>query len=754
MNDIVLKEEQSKLNSVLEYIRKEKIRLEEEEKKQAAEVKKQKLAAGGSFTMDLFVAEKIYAISERLLKNIFKSLSTPYFTRIDFRNDEEKSERKYYIGKWGVSNTKTQEPIVIDWRSPIANLYYTHQVGSAEYSTPEGEVTGEILLKRLFNIEEGQIKNIIEADIISEGDYLNDVLSDHADARLKDIVTTIQSEQNAVLRYNHRAPIIVQGVAGAGKTTIALHRIMWMLYTFQKTMEPKNIMVIAPSPLFLDYISAVLPDMGVEDVIQETFYGLACRLCSAKLYNVDDSYILLNLLDKNVSDLDKTKYINYAKFKGSLVFKEILNEYIANLYKYILPKEGLYIKTKQVISYDKIISMFINELSPFNFSDRKKELKKSLSNIYNTKTKIEQNSVESKVKKRANLVREVYKDDAEKRQSLMKELYKARDEKIAEIDEFSKNTVKNYIDKLKVPTLLDSYKHFLSEYIPSEKFIDYTDEWNILKEITLKNLQSKKMETSDIPPLLILQEKLFGHKETLDIHHTVLDEAQDFSPFMFDTLKSLTHNNSFTIVGDLAQGIYAYQGVQNWGKMKNDVFDETSSYFELVTSYRNTVEIMNLAEKCAIRHSQGRTPAKPVLRHGEMPKLIKANNLIDDIAAEIQKHLDGNMKSIAVIDKMPNDCIDIYKKLKKKIPDIKYLDDKNTVYEGGIMVMPAYLCKGLEFDCVIIANAEESNFPDDFLHSRLLYVCMTRPIHKLSLYYTDSASKLVDENLCEQVNSI
>ena len=748
MNDIIIKEEQTKLNSVLEYIQKEKERLEAEEKKQAAEVKKQKLAAGGSFTMDLFVAEKIYSISTRLLKNIFKSLSTPYFTRIDFVNDDDKKQIEYYIGKWGVSNNKTQESIVVDWRSPIANLYYTHQVGPAEYTTPEGEVTGEILLKRLFDIEEGKIKSIIEADIISEGDYLNDVLSDHADARLKDIVTTIQSEQNAVLRYNHRAPLIVQGVAGAGKTTIALHRIMWMLYTFQKTMEPKNIMVIAPSPLFLDYISAVLPDMGVEDVIQETFYGLACRLCSARLYGVDDSYILLKLLDNAVTPDEKSKYINYAKFKGSLIFKKILLDYISQIPEQILPAHGLYLGSKQIFSRSEIHSVFNNELSPFNLMDRKKELRKYLNNVLSAQVTMEKNAVEAKVKKRANLLREVYKKDDDKRMSLMKELYNARDEKIAQISEFSKSAVAEYIDKIKILPLIESYRDFLTNYEISEQYAEYFASWASLCEITLANLDNKKMETADIPPLLILQKELFGHKETLDIHHTVLDEAQDFSPFMFDTLKSLTHNHSFTIVGDLAQGIYAYQGVQDWSKMKDDVFDETSSYFELVTSYRNTVEIMNLAEHCAMRHSQNRTPAKPVLRHGEKPKLIRTSTPVNAIAAEIKAHLQSGMKTIAVIDKMPADCKKLYDKLKKEIPEVKYLDDKDTVYEGGIMVMPAYLCKGLEFDCVIIANAEEDNFPDEFLHSRLLYVCMTRPIHNLSIYYNNNVTKLVDKNLC------
>lgn len=747
MNNIILDEENKKLTSVIQYVKKEKIRLTEAEENQAREAEKLKLAAAGSFTMDSFVAEKVHNISKRLLNNIKKSLETPYFTRLDFKNSSTKQISQLYIGKWGITDPKTQKPIVVDWRSPVANLYYTHQVGPADYDTPDGNVKGDILLKRLFEIKNAEIKSIIEADIISEGEYLNDVLSDHADARLKDIVTTIQSEQNAVLRCNHRIPLIVQGVAGAGKTTIALHRIMWMLYTYQETMEPENVMVIAPSPLFLDYISAVLPDMGVEDVIQETFYGLACRLCGKKLYKVDDSSVLLKLLDNHADEYEKQKVKDYAKFKGSLKYKKILENYIKTLPNLILPGGGLYLNKKQVLSAEKINDIFVNELSPFNFFERKKELGKSLNNTYSAFINFEKNSLQMTVKKRANLIRELYKDDTEKRQKLMLELYAKRDSKLSEIDNCAKSSVNDYLNKITIPSLLECYENFLTDYVPQET----PAVWNTVKEITLSNFKSKTMETADIPPLLMLQKTLYGHKERLNIHHTVLDEAQDFSPFMFDTLKSFTHNHSFTIVGDLAQGIYAYQGVEDWLNMKEEVFDETSQYFELVTSYRNTVEIMNVAESCAMRHSKNRTPAKPVLRHGKKPQLIKTSSVIDKIASEIKEHKKNKMKTIAVIDKMPSDCKKLYKELKKQISEIEYLDDKDMVYRGGIMVMPAYLCKGLEFDCVIIANCEHDNFSDDFLHSRLLYVCLTRPIHNLSIYYTNKHSELVDASLCENI---
>ena len=553
--------------SIMAYIASEIERLTPLEKKQHLELTDLIAATGGNYSIDLFVASKMYEMTQRTLLGLGHAVTSPFFTRVDFVPNG-KELQNYYIGKWGVLDPKTRTPIIVDWRSDIANLYYTHQVGPAEYQAPYEVIKGEITLKRMFFFKKGELDAIVESDIISQSEYLNDVLSDHADSRLRDVVTTIQAEQNAVLRCSPRVPSIVQGVAGAGKTTIALHRITWLLYTFRDTMSPTNLMIIAPNPLFLDYISAVLPDLGVESAIQETFYGLAQKLCG-KIPKLNDNASLIKLISPEVSDDEKSRIRRASAFKGSLKYKACLENYIESLANQIFPEDDYKLAGHVVAKRKKVLGIYEHELSPFPLKPRIAELKKRLKELADeAQTKLT-NYVETETRKRANYLREVVKNNEPLRMEKMKELYANRDQKITQINEGRKKMAEKYIKLFKPINLMAYYKNFLSPEpsFPLPEGVSY-DEWRNACEYSKGFFESKCIESLDIPALITLQKALFGHKASLDIHHTVLDEAQDFSPYMFDILKSLTVNEAFTIVGDLAQGIYSYRGVTDWSHMK------------------------------------------------------------------------------------------------------------------------------------------------------------------------------------------
>lgn len=729
---------------IVSYIDSEVTRLTPLEKKQHLELTNLIAATGGNYSIDLFVASKMFEMTQRTLLGLNHALSSPYFTRVDFLPDA-KDAQTHYIGKWGVLDPKTRTPIIVDWRSDIANLYYTHQVGPAEYKAPYGIIKGEMTLKRMFFFKKGILKSVIESDIISQSEYLNDILSDHADSKLRDVVTTIQAEQNAVLRCSPRIPTIVQGVAGAGKTTIALHRITWLLYTYRETMLPSNLMIIAPNPLFLDYISAVLPDLGVESVIQETFYGLAQKLCGKSIPRLDDNSSLIKLLSPDIEMKVKDNIKIASTFKGSLLFKRCLETYLETLPDTIFPQEDFKLGDHTIANRSKLLRIYKDELSPFPLKPRIKELKKRLKDMADQAQSKLIDYVENEARKRANYLREIIKQNEPLRMQKMKDLYSNRDKKINEINLNRKKLVENYVKNFKAIKLIDVYKDFMSS---PAKFalpeLVSSDTWEKTCNYTQEVLKTKKIESLDIPIIIILQKALFGHKSSLDIHHTVLDEAQDFSPFMFDILKTLTVNEAFTIVGDLAQGIYSYRGVTNWGTVKKNVFKDESQFYELITSYRNTIEIMEFAEKIAMRYADmSRKSAKPVLRHGKMPKIIKYTDKINDLITEIIRMKEAGHKSVAVVEKLPIDCLRLYKKLSKHILDINLLKDSDITYEAGVMVVPAYLCKGLEFDCVIIANADDTNYPDDEMHANIMYVTLTRPLHELIVFYENTLTDLL-----------
>ena len=204
------------------------------------------------------------------LKNLRKALMTPYFARIDFKENNVNNVQKIYIGKTGILNDK-YDVIVTDWRAPIASIYYDGQLGKVKYECPEGTIEGDLTKKRVYNIENSELKDYQDIDITTNDEFLQECLNENSEARLKNIISTIQSEQNKIIRAKMSKPLIVQGVAGSGKTTVALHRIAYLVYTYEKEFNPDEFLIIAPNKFFLDYISNVLPDLGVDYVRQQTF---------------------------------------------------------------------------------------------------------------------------------------------------------------------------------------------------------------------------------------------------------------------------------------------------------------------------------------------------------------------------------------------------------------------------------------------------------------------------------------------------
>ncbi|MFR5070797.1 MAG: hypothetical protein ACLTDS_00890 [Bianqueaceae bacterium] len=199
----------------------------------------------------------------------------PYFARIDFREDKKQETERFYLGKTSIIEEEDQKLLVVDWRAPVANLYYEGRIGENHYKAPQGEITGELSRKRQYVISSGALAGISDVDIVTDDELLNACLEANATNRLKEIVGTIQGEQNQIIRSDLWKTLIVQGSAGAGKTTVALHRIAYLLYAYAGTIAGDNFMILGPNQFFLNYISAVLPDLGVGEVKQSTFEDFA-----------------------------------------------------------------------------------------------------------------------------------------------------------------------------------------------------------------------------------------------------------------------------------------------------------------------------------------------------------------------------------------------------------------------------------------------------------------------------------------------
>jgi DNA helicase II / ATP-dependent DNA helicase PcrA len=280
------------------------------------------VAAGQSINRMAFTGESAVARKRKLIK----LGQSPYFGRIDFIAEGEAEQAAIYIGIYSFADETQRANLIYDWRAPISSMFYDFELGEGWYTTPSGKITGEIVLKRQYKIKDGRMEFMIENAVNIHDDILQKELSKSSDDKMKNIVATIQRDQNAVIR-NETAPVmIIQGVAGSGKTSIALHRIAFLLYRFRETIASKDILIISPNKVFADYISNVLPELGEEHIPEMGMEELAMEL-------LENKYKFQSFFDQVSFLLEKhdEAFIERIRFKSSFAFLGKLNQYLIHL---------------------------------------------------------------------------------------------------------------------------------------------------------------------------------------------------------------------------------------------------------------------------------------------------------------------------------------------------------------------------------------------------------------------------------------
>lgn len=665
------------------------------------------------------------------IKNLEKSLLSPYFARIDFKADDENEMKKLYIGKTNVFN-ENSEIEVVDWRAPISSIYYEGQMGRTKYLCSEGVIEGELSLKRQYDIQDGKLIDYNDIDITTNDQLLQNCLNENSDTRLKNIVATIQAEQNQIIRANMFKPLIVQGVAGSGKTTVALHRIAYLVYTYEKNFKPEDFLIIAPNRFFLDYISNVLPDLGVDYVRQQTFEEFTLEIIEAKLEVENPNNNLSEIVNKGK---DKTELLRAsAKFKSSMNFKYYIDEWLHDFYNNILPKNDFKILDCKVMDYTEMQDI-LNESLKTNSLKFSIEI---LSIILQKKVSNRSNELIQKITaiRKQKLEKIDINLSVENQQEIRKRIFEESEYEITQLLKGGKKLVLDYIKKIKIERVQDIYKKIINDKERLKKYVDENLATYFIEKLN-SNLKKKKIEYEDLTAFLYLKYKIMGLSEKFSLKHIVIDEAQDFGEFQFFTLNEVLNNNkSITILGDIAQGIYSYRGTNNWDRINEIVFDNGASIKRLDNSYRTTAEIMNEANKVLmkIKQKENINLAIPVSRHGEVVNYIRAKSIEDKmkIMEEIIVSLKNKgYKNIAIIAKDMNSCNEIYERIDKQKTEIKLLSENLEKYEGGTTIIPSYLSKGLEFDSVIIYGYD--SFEDNELDIKLLYVSMTRAMHTLDV---------------------
>lgn len=666
------------------------------------------------------------------IKVLEKASSNPYFARIDFKAITDSDFKEIYIGRNGIS--KDGKVLITDWRAPISSLYYDSSTGKTSYKSPTGDVLGEVALKRQYDIENGKLIEYFDVDLVSSDNLLQKYLNANNDSRLKSIVATIQSEQNDIIRRPIDENVIIQGVAGSGKTTVALHKIAYLVYNYINSVKQSQYLVIGPNPVFIKYIKTVLPDLDVSGVSQLTFEQFA------KDYIGEE--IEINPSNKKISASIAGKSNDIDKFKSSMLYKNMLENFFELYLKGIVSKP-LKLNDFVVLTEEEMAPIFARALE-----EQHATLQGRVDATIERLIDYVKNNVDSILTRYNEYENNLFKNASlEERESLRKKFIKER----IEIQKNCSATIRKYFAK----AVLSPIKLY-------RLFISMLDDFNIygykkineLKKTTMVNIKGNKYDFEDLAALLYLKLRTEPNRQYSNIKHTVIDEAQDLGIFNFYVLKKCLPTSTFSIFGDLAQSIYDYRGIDNWDEVNSLIFNNKANIVNFNKSYRTTASIMNVAD--AISESINLGKSDLVVRQGlpvSFDEASTSNELVEQIANKIKEYKEKGYKTIAVISK--TDLLSRYinddlRELGIVIPNVTEKDDV-SLDEFSVCTISNQLAKGLEFDAVILNNVNDKIYScDSTLDMKLLYVAVTRALHELDITYNGKIPEVLQKFITEK----
>ena len=654
--------------------------------------------------------------ANKKVRSYKKMLNNAYFARIDFDDGEE--VLPIYIG---IASLQSGEDFYIyDWRAPISSMFYNSEIGNASYTISTGDkITGKITLKRQYKINGDEIIEMFDTDMQIIDSVLKNILSANATNKMKNIVNTIQKEQNSIIRKNDVDLLIVQGPAGSGKTSIAMHKIAYLLYSERDKINNSNVMILSPNDIFNNYISDVLPEIGEDNVVQATYYDFAKAF-------VNEFHITTKIEDvyevvygaQTESNIDK---YNEIKFKSDPIYTKILKDYIKLNRVELLGLEEIVINDEVVLDLNEISKIAISMKSGGEslYSLGKKIIERI---YYIASTKTQKHLTLEKLKKQAldNLTKAKLKVAG-----LYKKLYSNKDD---------------FID-----FVVREYNRFdraddLKQYNLSTIF-----------DLTAENLSKDSLEYQDVTPYMYLKSRVIGISANKNIKYVLIDEAQDYSITQYKILAMMFRNSNITLLGDLNQSILPFNNHNDYLEIENTIkkfkHNIVSNTCELSKTYRSTFEINEFAKKVI----DNKNSYTQIDRHGDKVEIIFQNqfnvaSILDDAI-----NLKNSYNTVAIICKNIEETLLYNQEVQKQEYANKFriVTKNDNVFVGDkIMIIPSYLAKGLEFDAVIVSNANDKYY--NLNEQKLFYVVLTRALHKLKIYHTGKFTELISGDIDEK----
>jgi len=668
--------------------------------------------------------ENSYRFSKALLEKYRRLLYSPYFARVDFKEEGEDASEAVYLGLYSFINMDTMEVVIHDWRAPVASIFYEYEKGPAGYETGEGTVTGDITLKRQFKIRDSKLLFMFDSSVKIDDELLQEVLSGNASEKMKSIVATIQREQNRAIRFNSGSLLAVHGAAGSGKTSIALHRVAYLLYQ-DRNLSSNNIMIFSPNHIFNDYISNVLPELGEENVVQTTLDEYIQKLPGTRFRSEGFTGHMEYLLHSEALGSRDIRIKGYA-FKNSVRFLEALRAYGAEVSDAAGRFHNIRYEGETIIRGGELKKLYEG-------SDRQLPVNKRLSYVR---------------------VRAFYLLDRIQEQKKTQVLKRMENEKVSHREAAAaarlelQREFREVRDKIHGMTRLDLgevYRGFFRSSHYFEAGMAYglsDDELEALGRQAVQGVYERQIYYEDTPVLAFLKSILDELPDSAAVKHVVIDEAQDYSPLQYEVFKRLFPHSSFTILGDANQLVNPYKKPEGFLRMA-DIFERTdSAVLKLGRTYRSTREITEFTKKILSLD----TEVEGLDRPGRLPELIRLSEGSDRkkvLSADIKALQSEGMKSIAVLCRTAGECRALYYLLGDEV-ELGLVVGEDDLYNKGINILPSYFCKGLEFDAVLVYGADEARYHSEG-DRNLLYTLCTRALHILRIYYEGSLSPILSE---------
>lgn len=673
------------------------------------------------------------------LPSLYTQRDTPYFARVDY-TDSTGSKNTLYIGTLGLELPSSFGASISAWQTPVASIFYQKKLGSTIHPTL-GKI--DVSLIRQFDIKKGTLLNFYDLEYKIHG-YFDPILearlnSSSAGAGLKDIVETIQGEQDTIIRTPKTTPLIIQGSAGSGKTTIALHRLAYLFYNHEQ-MKAEELIIFGPNKMFLKYVENVFPGLGIDNIEQKTFEEWCIERVDLRKMGLglSDYFEQYNFLQQQSHEKRRVTYVK-SKARSTMLFRDAIFQFLNHYQRKILVAEDFKVNTNSKygvfeIKKETITKWFLEEYFRIPLLKRIAKIQDLVKNEFTFW-----------VKKLST--KELELDDTIKRNMELK----------------FRNEFNLYIKKWSRPNPFDIYCDFLQD---SEGFVKYFSPYLtpndlnfVIRHATVMK-ETKSVEHDDLAPLLFIQFLINGQIGLIEeekqkdaqplrlYHYAVVDEAQDYSPFQIYLIQSVVKPGCLMILGDLGQSIHTYRGIDDWEHFERPLSKQLKhQYIELSTSYRSTIEIINFSNKIIAPIADSKfSIAKPVGRKGFPPQVIKSNSN-EEMEAQLIYTIsilrEKNYSSIAIITRQLSHVIPLRNRLLRQFTDIQAITDVSKEYIGGTVIIPAHLSKGMEYDAVVIYDVSDENYPDSNENRKVMYVACTRALHELYVLHSRTPSPIL-----------